>query len=202
MPIKNIVFDVGNVLVRWDPLLITQTAFPHYGDHIALSQAIFKHPTWFELNAGKITQDEAVLLYHQRLGFPIDSLEVMMVIARESLTPIEGSFGLLKTLQEAQFNLYALTDNTHEFMKYLRATYAFWDVFQGVVVSAEVGHLKPSKEIYQFLLTTYQLQPSQTVFIDDVLINVEGAKANGMAGIQFANHAQCIQALQALDIRF
>ena len=199
MPIKNIVFDVGNVLVRWDREFIVQEAFPEL-DPFTYATAIFRHPTWLDVNKGILSDAQAIEEYHQRLGLDRKRLQNMMEIAKTSLIPIEGSFRLLKQLHEANYPLYALTDNTHTFMKYLRKTYDFWELFSGVVVSADVGYIKPSVEIYEYLLTHYHLKPSSTVFIDDVSSNIMMAKTMGMAGIVFENTQQCILDLRQLNI--
>lgn len=192
---------MGNVLVRWDPHFIVSNAFPEREDHAGLVQSIFKHKTWLDHNLGYITQHEAINQYHHRLGIEKEHLEQMMVIVKQSLIPIKGSFELLHSLHAAQFNLYALTDNTKDIMAYLKEKYDFWNVFQGIVVSAEVGHLKPSREIYHHLLDKYDLQPQETVFIDDYLVNVEGARTLGIHAIQFKNAEQCMQELLGLNIK-
>ena len=181
---------MGNVLVRYDPHFIVTVAFPKHPDHASLVQAIFKHKTWYELNLGHITEHEAIQEYHSRLGLEIASLENMASIVRESLTLLPGSIELVKSLHPTH-DLYALTDNTNEIMVYLRKRYDFWPLFKGVVVSANVGHLKPSPEIFQHLLKTYQLIPQETLFIDDMARNVQGAKEVGIEAIVFSNIEQC-----------
>jgi len=87
-------------------------------------------------------------------------------------------------------------------MKLLKSEYTFWSLFDGAAVSAELGLLKPQAEIYQALLTQYKLEASETVFIDDMPYNVAGAKAVGIAGVQFENAAQCEGELKALGLSF
>jgi putative hydrolase of the HAD superfamily len=201
MAIKNIVFDVGNVLVRWDPHTIINQSFPNHVSPQSLMQAIFKHQTWYDLNLGLITEVEAIAQYHERLQIDKPSLELLIQIAKASLLPIEESILLLERLSRLEFKLYALTDNTKEIMIYLKEKYQFWQYFQGVVVSAEIGYLKPAQEIYQHLLTTYQLEPFETVFIDDLEKNIQGAKQCGIHGVVFQNTAQCIESLKALGVK-
>jgi putative hydrolase of the HAD superfamily len=96
--------------------------------------------------------------------------------------------------------VYALTDNVVEIVEYLKATYEFWPLFDGATVSAELGMLKPQPEIYHALLSQHGLEASDTVFIDDMPCNVEGAKAAGITGIQFNDVFQCERELLALGI--
>lgn len=200
MAIKNIIFDVGNVIVRWDPHHIVSIAFPEYPDHNQLARDIFKSETWLSLNKGVITDHEAIIRFSNQLGFDKPNLEQMLEIAKQSLTLIPGTKELIHNLKSQQKTLYALTDNTHEFMRHLKAQYDFWHLFNGIVVSAEEGHLKPSKEIYQVLLNRYQLVPHEAVFIDDIEPNVEGARAVGIHAIQFEDIHQCLKELEKLKI--
>ena len=200
--IKNIVFDVGNVLVKWDPLAILNTTFPGQTNHDFLRQEIFKHQTWLDLNLGHITDEQAVDLYCTRLEISVPDMQRLLQNTKHSLTPIPGMIELLKSLHAANYPIYALTDNVHSIVEYLKQQYDFWPLFRGVVVSAEVKYLKPAPQIYQHLLSTYQLAPNETVFIDDLPRNIEGAVAQGMAGIQFEDVGQCEAALKGMGIKW
>ncbi|MDA3140360.1 HAD-IA family hydrolase, partial [Vibrio metschnikovii] len=81
---------------------------------------------------------------------------------------------------------------------HLKTAYTFWGLFDGAIVSAEVGLLKPQREIYLSLLSQYDLNAAETIFIDDMLYNVQGAESVGIKGIQFESAFQCEQALKSL----
>lgn len=200
MSIKHIVFDVGNVIVRWDPHYIVSQAFPEHPNHLTLAHTLFKSETWLALNKGFITEAEAIENFATYVDYDLNALTAMIEIARHSLTPIEGTAELIRTLNEQQLGLYALTDNTHAFMKHLKSQYDIWPMFKGIVVSAEEGVLKPSEEIFNILLSRYALQAAEAVFIDDVEHNVRGAEALGFKTIQFKDIAQCKEELKKLKI--
>ncbi len=200
MTIKNIVFDVGNVLVRYDPSFIIAKSFPGHPDHESLVEGIFKHQTWLDLNLGLVTESQALQEYQSRLNLEIELLQQMALHTKESLVPLPGSFELLRQLS-MHYDMYALTDNTHDIMAYLQDRYDFWPIFKGIVVSAVVGHLKPSKEIYHHLLSTYDLVPEETLFLDDMPRNIEGAKQMGMQAILFESAEQAIIELKKLGIK-
>ena len=122
-----------------------------------------------------------------------------MAVIRDSLSPVDDSFDLLDKLY-LHYPLYALTDNVKELVHYLKSKYQFWSKFSGAIVSAEVGYLKPSPEIYQCLISEYYLVPAETLFIDDHMPNVEGARLTGMHAIQFKNAKQCSEELKQLGI--
>lgn len=198
--IKNIVFDIGNVLVRWDPLAIVSKAFPEHTEPHTLALKLLKEETWLDLNRGIITEQEAIQQYHQALNIHPSRLENLMQVVRKSLTPLEGSFELVEKLHQAGYLLYIISDNTNELVAYLREQYNFWDKFTGVVISSEIGVLKPSPIIYHHLLDTYLLNPKESIFLDDLEANVKGAKAVNMHSIQFVTAQRCIEDLRTLNI--
>jgi putative hydrolase of the HAD superfamily len=195
MVIKNVVFDIGNVLLKWDPKAVVTELFPEHPNPQELTYALFKSEVWMDLNRGLITQNEAILIYNNSLAIEKSKLEKLMYRVKDSLTPLEGSLELLDKLYKNGIPLYSITDNVHEIMAHLKSKYDFWDKFSGVVVSAELGILKPSAEIYRNLLQQYKLTPAETLFIDDHLPNVEGAKQVGMHALQFTNAKECEKTL-------
>lgn len=180
MVIKNVVFDVGNVLVRWAPLEIIRQTFPLHPYPEQLTQAIFKSDLWLDLNRGKMSEQDAIKLYHATLNIPIPELNSLMEQVKQSLLPIEENIQILNKLHTLGLPLYCITDNVHEIMEHLKSKYTFFNQFSGIVVSAELGILKPSAEIYEFLLKTYSLEPHESLFIDDHAPNIEGATKLGM----------------------
>lgn len=198
--IKNIVFDFGNVLVEWNPQNIVSKVFPDANDS-KLVEVIFRSPIWRELNTGKLTEQEVITHFHQTLAINLEQLQHLFLEIKHTQHPVPGSHELLAKLHQMDnYSLYGLTDNVHEIIAYLKERYTFFDYFKGVVTSANVGYLKPSPEIYQYLLTTYNLNPLETVFLDDIAANIEGAKLMGMHGIQFQNTLQCITELKKLNV--
>lgn len=200
MTVKNIVFDVGNVLVKWDPRSIVKTTFGGEADIESLLQKFYKSNFWYDLNLGKITEKECIIQYKDLLKLDEITFEKLLYNTKESLVLLQDTINIVEKLHAAGFPLYIITDNTREIMSYLKQKYKFWDKFIGIVVSAEIGHLKPSPVIYKYLLDTYQLNERETVFFDDVLANVEGAKSMNMHAFQFSTAEQCKEDLKSLNI--
>ncbi|KJY70744.1 HAD family hydrolase [Vibrio coralliilyticus] len=198
--VRNIVFDVGNVIVRWDPLEITRRAFVESEDHEQLAKAIFQSQTWADLNKGLISETKAKTQYQQIIGLSERECELLFYYIKQTQRLIVGSVELIQNIKSAGYGTYALTDNVHEIVSYLKSTYSFWSLFDGAVVSADVGMLKPQPEIYHLLLNKFDLIASETVFIDDMLYNVEGAKSVGMYAIQFEDIDQCEKDLVSLGL--
>ena len=85
-------------------------------------------------------------------------------------------------------------------IEYLESEHAFWDVFDGRVISCQLKLCKPETEIYEHLLQTYALQASATLFIDDVQKNLDAAEKLGIRTLRFENAAQCERELRALGL--
>lgn len=200
--IKNVVFDIGNVLVKWTPHDVVAGLFPNHPNTKELNHQIFKSSTWMDLNRGKMTEKEAILIYHRELGISISKLEELMEQAKQALTPVKGSFELLQAISDKGFAIYSITDNVHEIVHFLKQRYTFFDKFLGMAISADIGVLKPNEEIYRYLLNAYHLKAEECVFIDDLLINIEGAKRIGMHGIQFVTAESCKDELNKLGVEF
>lgn len=198
--IKNIVFDIGNVLVKWEPIPVMKKIFPERLDHEQMVKDVVKSEIWYNLNKGKISEQEAIVQYHQLLDLKLPQVEILMQEIKESLVPMQGSFELVEQLSKANYPLYIITDNTFEIEAYLRSRYNFWQHFKGVVNSARIGVLKPNPAIYHHLLDTYKLTPEECIFFDDLPANVEGAIKVNMQARLFTSAKKCIEDLQALNI--
>lgn len=200
--IRNVVFDIGNVIVRWAPLEIVKLTFGEVKAPEVLVKAIFQSETWLDLNKGLISESDAKAQYQQFLNLSDLECERLFYYVKQTQILIFGSVDLLQRVKLAGYNVYALTDNVHEIVSHLKSTYTFWPLFDGATVSAELGLLKPQAEIYQSLLMQYRLDASETIFIDDMPRNVMGANAVGITGVQFENAVQCEEALKALGLSF
>jgi putative hydrolase of the HAD superfamily len=175
--------------------------FFHDGDaHHDLTLKLFKSPIWFDLNLGKLTESEAIEAYKQQLDLPDVNYEALMVAVRESLVPLEGSVELLDELFKKGVPLYSITDNVNEIIHYLKRRYTFFEQFKGIVVSADIGVLKPSPIIYKKLIDSHNLTPAECVFIDDLEKNAQGAREVGMQAIHFLNAEQCRQDLRKFGL--
>ena len=199
--IKNIVFDIGNVVVRWSPEEIIRLTFGDCASAEEKAKSVFQSDIWLNLNKGLLSENDAKTQYRDVLGFTELECERLFYYVKQTQILIYGSVELIRRCKSAGYRVFALTDNVHEIVSHLKATYTFWDLFEGAIVSAEVGLLKPQVEIYESLLYQYGLEASETVFIDDMPYNVAGAESVGMNAILFKNAYQCAQALKALGVQ-
>lgn len=202
LTIRNVVFDIGNVLVRWDPLAIVEAAFGVAGEEAqARRHALFvEADIWRALNRGEFTEAEAMRAFVDAGHLTHDEAERLFGQVYESLHLLADTPPLLERLAAAGYRLFALTDNVHEIVAHLQAEHAWWGLFEGATVSAAVGCLKPDPRIYRRLIDDHELVAEETVFFDDMPRNVEGAREAGMHAFLFADAAQAERDLRTLGV--
>jgi putative hydrolase of the HAD superfamily len=183
---KNVIFDVGNVLLAWDPRALVRR-FANPGAQEAIARHIFLHPDWLELDRGDLDEEHAVELFSGRLSLPHGDIRDLMLAAKVSLTPIPDSLALLDELHALGVSLYCITNMARGTFAFVRRRFAFWERFQGIVVSADVHLVKPDPRIYRHALRAFAIDASETLFLDDKDENVDGARAVGMEGLRFTN---------------
>ncbi|MDK1286251.1 HAD family hydrolase [Pseudoalteromonas umbrosa] len=198
--IKNVVFDIGNVVVRWSPQEIIKLTFPESDSCEQLAQSVFGSEIWLDINKGITTEHETQCRYQREFNFSAQDTKRLFYYIKHTQILIYKSTELIQRVKQAGYGVYALTDNVHETVEFLKASYDFWDLFDGTIISADLGMLKPQPEIYHALLVQYGLIANETVFLDDMPHNIAGAKAVGMEAIQFQSAQQGESALKSLGL--
>lgn len=202
--IKNVVFDIGNVFVRWSPPEVIRRSFDLPPDSAANRERamLLRSPLWLRLNRGELTGAEAELAYQAEHGLTKDEAAALLFHAMDHQELVDGTEAIARRLRAAGYPLFALTDNVREIVAHLKQRFQFWELFDGAVVSAEVGMLKPHEGIFRHLVDTFGLAPAETVFLDDIQGNVDGAMRVGLQARLFTTAEQCEQDLRALGLRF
>ena len=195
------VFDVGNVLVRWSPAEIIDLTFAHPSQSEVWLHNIFKNDTWQLLNLGSITEAEAQTRYQSLYGLTPSQTARLFYYIKATQIPIYQSHELLERMAQTDLRVFGLTNNIKEIVTHLRQQYDFWQWFEAVVVSAEIGMMKPHPEIFQYILQHHQLQADETVFIDDHLPNIASASSLGMHTIHFVDAEDTARQLQLLGVK-
>ena len=182
---KNIVFDFGGVLVDWNPHHLYDKYFGSVEKAEWFLNNICLYSWNIQMDGGKPFAEgvaelqaeypewsEAIAIYHTRW------IEMMG-------GEIEGMSSLVQRLKAAGYRVFGLTNWSSETFPLVRDKYPIFSLMEGMVVSGEEHLLKPSAAIYNCLLERYGLRAEESLFVDDNLANVEGARAVGMQGVQF-----------------
>jgi putative hydrolase of the HAD superfamily len=180
--IKNVVFDIGNVLLNFEPKeYVRSKVIEEKVEEIY--ESIFKSEEWPMLDRGTITEAAAKENIIKR---KIENEEFINAVFQDwyaILSPIESSVDILKKLKENGYKLFYLSNFHLAAFEYVTKNHDFFELFYGGIVSYKEKLLKPEKEIYDKILDTYKLEPSETIFIDDTEENVTAARKHGIHGI-------------------
>lgn len=196
--VRNVIFDLGGVLLDWNPDKILQSFYSDPALRTLFKGELFLHPEWRAHNRGTLREAELIESVRRRTGRPAAEVSALLHAVRESLVTKPDTVALLRSLHRRGIPLYCLSDMPVSVYAHVRLRHEFWDAFSGIIISGEVKMMKPEREVFEHLLTRFKLDPRQTVFIDDLPLNIEGARAVGLHAIQFRDAAQCAQELDAL----
>ncbi len=195
----NFVFDFGAVLFTWKPADLMAQCFPQRAGTpeaaAALAHALFAHADWNGFDQGTVAMDVLIKRTSERLDLDAQVLRELVEHIGERLTPIPETVALLKQLhalraQQPDVRLYYLSNMPQPYARELERRHAFLQCFDGGIFSSDVLHIKPSPVIYQLLQSRYALEPSRTLFIDDLQANVLAARAQGWHAFQFESADQ------------
>ena len=195
-----VVFDVGNVLLRWDPRNLYRKIFTRVEQMEWFLSHVCDGP-WNEAQDLGRAWADAVLERTQL--FPQWAVEIRAYDERwiETLDgAIEENVAILKTLKQARMPVYAITNFSKDKFRAARAQFGFFDWFDGIVVSGEERLIKPDPRIFRLFLDRYRLAAGECLFIDDSRANVTAAKEIGMRTIHYAEGMDLAAAMQAQGI--
>ena len=202
MKIETIIFDLGGVLVDWNPEYVYLNEFN--GDRKKM-QWFFDNictSSWNEEQDGGYLMADAT---DERINlFPKYKKLIKMFYGRweEMLKgEIKGTVEILHKLKRKKYKLIALTNWSSETFPVAVKKFKFLKLFDGIVVSGKVKMLKPFPEIYNYTLKKYGLIANKSIFIDDRISNVDGAIKCGIHGIQFISPKNLIIALKKYGIK-
>jgi len=197
--IKNIIFDIGNVMLEFDPKTYVKSKI---GEEKLeeIHKCIFQSDEWPMLDRGVITENEAIKNIVSR-NFENEKL-INSVFENwyDMLMPIESSMDVLRKLKKESYNVYYLSNFHLAAFEYINKKYGLFELFDGGVVSYKEKLIKPEKEIYEKIIIKYNLEPDKTVFIDDMEENVEAAIELGLKGIVLRNPEELKIELEKINI--
>jgi 2-haloacid dehalogenase len=196
-----VVFDLGGVLIDWDPRHLYRKLFA--GDEAAMEHflaTVCTHEWHRRHDAGRSLAEGVRMLkdLHPDKAALIDAFGTRQ---GEMLAgPIAGAVEILKELRDRDVPLYALSNWPAETFPLARRRFDFLDWFHGILVSGEIGAIKPEPRIYEVLLERFAIDPLSAVFIDDVEVNAAAARAFGIHAIHFTTPAALRAELVALGL--
>ncbi len=187
--IKNIVFDMGNVIIRFDPELFMVRLGLAEEDRRLLKRELFVSLEWSRMDRGSLTDEEAAESVCRRVPERLhDAGSRLVGLWDRPILPVEGMYELVEELRGMGYGIYLLSNASfrqHDYWPRVPAS----KFFDGTLISADVKLVKPQPEIYRLLCDKFSLIPEECVFIDDSTSNAEGAYFCGINALVFHGDA-------------
>ncbi len=191
--IKNLVFDMGNVLIHWSAdRLMDGMGVKDEADRKILLEEMFHSPEWLLLDWGQTGEDEAERAFRSRIPSRLWPYIHNSIYWENMIYPVEGMDGFIKRKKEEGYSIYLLSNapaRCHDFFRLIPGS----EYFDGVVFSGAVRMVKPDSDIFFYLADKYSLNSGECLFIDDLEQNVRGAERCGFYGLVFKGEAQEIE---------
>ncbi|MCC8059234.1 MAG: HAD family phosphatase [Clostridiales bacterium] len=187
--IRNIVFDMGNVLVGYDPMRVCEHYITDEEDRMQVYTADFVSPEWVMLDMGVIEEEQALERICARL--PERLHEAARLCMRDwdkyNMQTYAEMEPVVRGLKARGFDIYLCSNASNRLPGRYRELIPAVDCFSGILFSAPEKVMKPQRQIYECLFARYSLRPEECFFIDDAQINIDGARACGMDGYCYAD---------------
>ncbi|MDR1756410.1 MAG: HAD family phosphatase [Culturomica sp.] len=186
MEIKNVVFDLGGVVIVWDPEKIKRE-FP--GDKKApafLFENGFFSEYWTEFDRGTLTEGELIEKLAKRSGSDVEEWRKLIEYIKGSLADLPVTCELMHDLKETGHRLFCISNLSVEFYRYIQNR-PFFHYLEGKIISGIEKVVKPDPAIFTLLLERYGLKAEETLFIDDLEANVKAAAAMGFRVVHYTD---------------
>ena len=184
--IRNLIFDMGNVLIHWDPPRFMERMGLPEEDRALLLTEVFGSVEWIQTDRGTLSLEDGLEEMCARLPERLHraARELTLDWWKDNLLPVEGMAELVRELKGLGYNIYLLSNaklDLHQYFDRIPGS----ECFDGRIVSADWKLLKPQPELYHVLLREYGLKAEECFFTDDLNINIEAAVLVGMSGTVF-----------------
>jgi len=198
--IRNIVFDMGNVLIHFNRQLFMERLNVKNEDMSLLMREVFLSLEWAQMDRGTLTDAEAEQIIRKRVPEHLgDAVGKLVSMWERPILPVEGMEELIRELKENGYGIYLLSNASlrqHDYWPRVPAA----KYFDGTLISADVKLVKPQPEIYHYLCEKYSLKMDECVFIDDSASNAEGAVFAGMPAVVFFDAKTLRRDLHAMGV--
>lgn len=183
--VKHVILDVGGVLLSFNPQVPLDAFCKTEEEKAIIRKELFESGYWHEADAGHIKDADLYELvrqkvapeHHAALKQCCDHWDICM-------KPLAGAREFCQWLKSKGFGVYVLSNTSDRFYTYF-GSFLPLDFFDGIIISSDIKLMKPSHEIFQYVVDKYGLEKTECLFVDDGLKNVEGARSFGMQAQQY-----------------
>ena len=189
--IRNIVFDIGNVLLGFDGMDYLRSLFDEK-TALRIGKAVFGNGYWQELDIAILSEEEILELFYSGAPDLRDEIKEAFDRVGECVKRLDWPVSLVDSLKERGYGVYFLSNMSEHIKASNPAAFDFVPHMDGGIWSCDVHKIKPDADIYRCLFNKYGLVPEECIFIDDHWENIAVGKKFGMKGIVFEDHDQLI----------
>jgi HAD superfamily hydrolase (TIGR01509 family) len=197
-PQKTVIFDLGGVLLHWQPLTLLQHLLPQHAPHHAGAQALAQQlfqgfdpgSDWALFDLGRIEPDALAQRIAARTGLQVQDVQAVIEAIPPHLATLEGTEALLHELRAQGHRLCFLSNMPAPYAERLLRDKAFFSAFDDGIFSAHVQQIKPDPGIYALAVERFGLGAEAVWFIDDVQRNLDAARPHGWQGVRFESAVQ------------
>ena len=187
---NTLLWDLGNVVVRWSPDTILIKLDYSAQQTTYLRRSLFAHGDWLDLDRGVKTELEVAQRLVAESDLSMNQAVRCFDVVRDTMIDIQPSVDLINEVAQTDTPMYVLSNMSQTNADYLRQR-EYFSHFQGVVISAEEKLNKPDSTLFERVLSRYSLVANQVLFIDDTLENIVAAEKLGFEGLHFKGSEQC-----------
>ncbi len=185
--IRNVIFDMGQVLLQFTPERIFSPFFPDPEDLSEIIRVIFDSGEWVSIDTGLVSEEKTVESWIRTLPEHEDAIKAMMATWYRGMVPVEGMEKLVAELKAAGYRCYLLSNTSARFFEYAH-TVPSLRMMDGYVISAIEQLIKPDPAIFRLTLERFGLRAEESFFVDDNAQNVASAATCGIRSFCFENY--------------
>ena len=192
--IKNVVFDFGQVLVHFNPLYITQQTVKNQDDAMEITRVLFDRKYFDALDGDTITEEEVFEDCKTRLPERLwETAKKVYYSWPYNIPEIEGMRALIQKIKDKYGKSVFLLSNISKYFVSCAHEVPILRLIDNCIFSSVCKKVKPNQEIFEHLCNEYNILPSETLFIDDLQKNIDGAKKCGINGYVFDGDVQKLE---------
>jgi len=194
---KVVILDLGNVVLDWDVNQILDSLNLETEEMELLRNELFSHQDWLDMDHGKEPESTIVSKVCERSGLSYVTVENALLATKNSLAPIQESIILMEEISDNGTEMYCLSNMSRETYAHIKG-HGLFDMFSGIIISGIEGCMKPNDDIFHLTIDRFELDPSETLFIDDSLPNINTAQRLGINGFHFKRSQDCYKELRRI----
>lgn len=185
--IKNVVLDLGNVMVSFYPDLYISQFVYRKGEIDYFNKICFNSDEWKQGDTGGASRVDIINAICQKYPEDADKIHQIMDNCDEMLRASEKNTSLLKKLHNAGIGVYFLSNTNPEAFDYMTSNHEFFKYMSGGIASYQDGLIKPCEDIFRLFLSRYEKRAEECIFVDDTPVNTEAAAAVGFNTVILKN---------------